>query len=350
MIPTGAARWLTWAAAISLPVFACAEVPADAPGLMRDVVFTEYSDRSRNAELVQRLLTPLVGAAATRRAATLHRVVRQQPIDLAREKFVLYVPPRAPPQGYSLLVFVPPWSNAALPPAWAAVLDRHGMIFVGAANSGNDANVLDRRIPLALLAAQNVRGRFPIDPSQVYIGGFSGGSRVALRAALAYPDVFHGVLLNAGSDPIGDDQAALPTLELFQQFQDSTRIVYLTGKDDRSNIERDEDSRHSLRGWCVFGLSVETMPWAGHQAAAPPELDRALNDLAEPVRADPSKLADCREGVARQMHAQLERARDLIRRGQSADARALLKKIDAHYGGLAAPQSVELDARADLTP
>lgn len=69
----------------------------DAPGLTRDVVFTEFSGLSRNAALMQRLLTPLVGAAATRQAATLHQVLRQQPVDLTREKFVLCVPPRAPP-------------------------------------------------------------------------------------------------------------------------------------------------------------------------------------------------------------------------------------------------------------
>jgi len=71
---------------------------------------------------------------------------------------------------------------------------------VTAANSGNDAPTIDRREPLALLAAHNTMKQYPVDPQQVYIGGFSGGARVALRLALAYPDVFHGALLNAGSD------------------------------------------------------------------------------------------------------------------------------------------------------
>jgi poly(3-hydroxybutyrate) depolymerase len=52
---------------------------------------------------------------------------------------------------------------------------------------------------LALIAAQNAMAQYSVDPQQVYIGGFSGGSRVALRLALGYPDVFHGALLNAGS-------------------------------------------------------------------------------------------------------------------------------------------------------
>jgi hypothetical protein len=62
------------------------------------------------------------------------------------------VPAQAPRQRYSLLVFVPPWDAATVPPQWISTLDGHEMIFVSAANSGNDANVLDRREPLALLA------------------------------------------------------------------------------------------------------------------------------------------------------------------------------------------------------
>lgn len=58
-----------------------------------------------------------------------------------------------PPHGFALLVFVPPWQDARLPPEWAKVLDRYGAIFVSAARSGNDENVLGRREPLALLAA-----------------------------------------------------------------------------------------------------------------------------------------------------------------------------------------------------
>ena len=42
---------------------------------------------------------------------------------------------------------------------------------------------MGRREPLALLAALNILADYPIDPEQVYIGGFSGGSRIARRLA-----------------------------------------------------------------------------------------------------------------------------------------------------------------------
>lgn len=50
--------------------------------------------------------------------------------------------------------------------------------------------------------------------------GFSGGSRVAEIAALAYPDVFRGAILNAGADPIdGQDGIDKPPADLLRAFQ-----------------------------------------------------------------------------------------------------------------------------------
>lgn len=126
-----------------------------------------------------------------------------QPVNLADEKFAVYVPAQKPTGGYALLVFVPPWNDARLPDGWGPVLDQYGVIFVTAARSGNDANVFGRREPLALLAEQNVARRYAVNQARVLIAGFSGGSRVAMRLALAYPDLFHGAILNAGSDPVG---------------------------------------------------------------------------------------------------------------------------------------------------
>src|SRR5262249_23662500 len=158
-----------------------------------------------------------------------HGATANQPVDLADEKFLIYLPSQKPEQGYALLVFVPPWEEAGLPRQWAPILDKYGVLFVTAARSGNKEHVL-RREPRALLAAFNVTQRCPIDPRRVYVGGFSGGARVALRLALGYPDVFRGALLNAGSDALGNADAvppiSLPPRELLYRFQESSRLVY----------------------------------------------------------------------------------------------------------------------------
>ena len=234
---------------LMMPVAASAQDSSDSvTGFQRNVTFSAYSPLSGSVELARRTLSPLANLEVARASARL----RPQAIDLTQESFSIYVPARHPSKGYALMAFIPPWQDAHLPAGWAAVFDEHGMIFVSAARSGNEENVIDRRIPLALLGAYNIMQRYPIDPDRVYIGGFSGGSRVAMRTALAYPDLFRGALLNAGSDPIGGSEALLPPDDLFAQFQSSTRLVYVTGSEDSWNIQHDRDSRDSMQAWCVF--------------------------------------------------------------------------------------------------
>jgi len=309
-------------------------------GLQRDVVFTDYSPLSSNTELAQRLLSPLYAAGVHRELVQSGQTLREQPIDLTREHFAVYVPAEAPAQGYALLVFVPPWQEAAVPRTWIPILDRLGIIFVTAAQSGNEENIFDRREPLALLAAYNIMHRYRVDPERVYIGGFSGGSRVALRIALGYPDLFHGALLMGGTDPIGDVQAPLPAPELFRRFQDSTRLVYLTGEEDSLNLDKDIASRSSLREWCVFDVDTEAMPRQGHEVADPSSLDQALKALAKHDRANPAKLANCRARMDWDLRVKLQQLADVLAAGKLDDARELLQKIDSRYGGLAAPQTV----------
>jgi hypothetical protein len=332
---------------IIFTVPAIADTAAEFTGLRSDVVFSDYSSLSSSAELQHRLLSPLNSDQVSKRLSHAAVVLRDQAIDLAHEKFTVFVPRQSPAKGYGLLVFVPPWENAMLPRGWAEILDRHGMIFVTAANSGNEANVLDRREPLALLGAHNIMQRFRVDPERIYIGGFSGGSRVALRLALGFPDVFRGAFLNAGSDPIGDAQTPLPPPELFSRFQEMTRIVYISGQNDTANVEKDAASARSMSGWCAFDSYLERSPWVGHEVATATALDRALGMLDKHAMPNQARLGTCRLNINQELVKQLDRANHLFAAGDLGGARALLTQIDTRYGGLAAPRSVDLAARID---
>ncbi|HEX4158826.1 MAG TPA: hypothetical protein VHY79_10140 [Rhizomicrobium sp.] len=305
-------------------------------GSLSEVTFASYSPLSSNAEMARRLLSPLKNARLQKILAGGARL-SDQAIDLAREKFALYVPPRAPPGGYGLIVFVPPWDVARLPPGWGPVLDQYGMIFVTAARSGNDQNGLARREPLALLAEANVALRYRLDPARITIAGFSGGSREALRLALGYPDVFRGAILNAGSDPIGNATLPLPPRDLFARFQETTHLVFLTGDQDIRNITFDAASQHALRDWCVFHVDRRDTMGGGHDAIGGAALSRALDILAAPLDADTAQIASCRAAIDADKNAKLADVQSLIVAGRRDEARKLLTVIDAHYGGLAAP-------------
>jgi pimeloyl-ACP methyl ester carboxylesterase len=252
------------------------------------------------------------------------------------------------PEGYSLLVFIPPWPQAEVPGKWISALERHGIIFVSAANSGNDSDVLDRRDPLALLAAENIKQRYRVDPRHVFIGGFSGGARIALRIALAYPDVFSGALLDAGSDPIGSAEIPLPPADLMQRFQVSSRVVYLTGGRDDPHLRMDAASRQSLQDWCVLDLVTVDMPWLAHEPAAAGPFDSALRALQDRKPRPENKLDTCRARLQRELNAQLSQVETLVAGGKSGDAGVLLRKIDARFGGMAAPRSLDLAAKVGL--
>jgi len=328
----------------ALAVAAPATSTPPAVGLESQAVFSDYSPLSASAEIMRRLLSPLAALEVQRSLERSAELLRDQSIDLTAERFALYVPAQAPAGGYALLVFVPPWDEAQLPHGWAPVLDRYGVIFVSASRSGNSADVVGRREPLALLAGYNVMQRYPVDPQRVYVGGFSGGSRIALRLALAYPDLFRGALLNAGSDPLDAGPPSPPARALLERFQESTRIVLITGEHDALHLAMDRASLESMSEWCAFDTAAEITPGAGHELAGPAALSRALGALAAHARTGAAKLSACRKALDERLAGRLARIRSLIDGGRSGEARKLLEETDRRFGGLAAPESVRLAA------
>ena len=327
------------------------QMPAAPTGLQRNIVFHAHAPLARNDELLRRLRSPLdalrIKQEIPRSADTLHA----WPLDPAQQHFVLYVPAQPPPPGgYALLVFVPPWDDARVPSQWIPTLDRTHTIFVSAAGSGNDANVFDRREPLALLAEYNVAQRYPIDPARTYIGGFSGGSRIALRLALAYPDVFRGALLDAGSDPIGSAQIPLPPADLFRRFQRSSRLVFLTGDDDQIRQMQWAHARAALRTWCVFDLDSITLLHTGHALASAQGFAQALRSLSNRPTPDRSRVIACRAKIDTELKLGLQQVHALLDAHKTDEAHKLLEQIDVRYGGLAAPSSLGFLKRSVTHP
>ena len=335
-------RWLMILSLSSVPPGISAQNEPPAPVGLHHVVFDQYSSLTRTPDFLQRVLSPLAAQVIRRKLPDLDKPVVEQSIDLAKEEFVIYVPPGVPAHGYALLVFVPPWREASLPSGWARVLDQYGFIFVSAARSGNDENVITRREPLALLEVQNVIKRYKVDPGRIFVGGFSGGSHVAERLALHYPDVFHGALLNAGSDPIGANPIPLPSKDTLFRFQESSRIVYVTGAQDVDRLSMDAASSRSMLKHCVYDIDVRRITGLGHEVADPRGLSAALKSLLNDTPPDVARLDKCRAGVQQELEDQLRKVETLLARGRRSAARDLILKLDSSFGGLAVPHLVDL--------
>jgi predicted esterase len=314
------------------------------PGIQDNVHFQAYGSYARSSEVMRRVFSPLTGATIRRDLARTGKSLNETPLDLSGENYLVYMPRVKPAGGYRLLVFVPPWQKAQLPQGWGPVLDAAGVIFVTAARSGNEEDSVSRREPLAVIAAENLQARYDIDRAQVFVGGMSGGSRMALRLALAYPDLFRGAFLNSGSDVIGTLVEPLPPAPLFQQFQTGTRLLYVTGDHDAANVETETRSRQSMKEWCVSDTGTIRMAFTGHDVAPAAVFKHALDMLLAPERPDPAAMADCRARIQADVTGQLDQADKLIAGGKRDDARSLLKAIDSKYGGLAAPRILDLNA------
>jgi dienelactone hydrolase len=315
------------------------------PGLHEDVVFDSPSPHARTQVLLERLLSPLASRRALESMGASAAALPGYTVELAGERFAVYVPAAPPPPGgYGLFVFVAPWKTAVVPPPWRAALDEAGLLFVTAAAAGNDAPVLTRRAPLALDAVAGASARWPVDASRVYIGGFSGGARVALRLAMAWPDVFAGALVDGSADPVGSEDVPLPDRALLERAQDHLRLVYAWGTADRINVEASEASFASARDACIANVHRLPMRGRGHEPVDGATWRHALHLLESAPVADDG-LAACRSRLYASRDADLANVRALQAAGRLDDVRKALDELDARYGALALPEIAVLDRK-----
>ena len=315
------------------------------PGLHEDVVFDRPSPLARTQVLFERLLSPLASRRALDSMGTSSAALPGYTVELAAERFAVYVPAAPPPPGgYGLFVFVAPWKAAVVPPPWRAALDEAGLLFVTPEAAGNDAPVLTRRAPLALDAVAGASARWPVDASRVYIGGFSGGARVALRLAMAWPDVFAGALVDGSADPIGSEGVPLPERGLLEHAQRHLRLVYAWGTADRTNADAGETSFASARHACIANVHRLPMRGRGHEPVDGATWRHALHLLESAPVADDG-LAACRSRLYAARDADLANVRSLQAAGRLDDARKALDELDVRYGRLALPEIAVLDRK-----
>lgn len=165
--------------------------------------------------------------------------------EIGKESFQVYVPaePRSD-RGYGLLVWISPGRfGGFVREEMRAVLDRHGLIWIGADNSGN-ARARWYRFRLALDAVHNLQQVYAIDTERIYACGYSGGGRITSGLTMLYPGVFDGGLSLFGCDyfdriDMPDKPGAYwparfpqPSEETLEQIKRHSRFVLLTGELD----------------------------------------------------------------------------------------------------------------------
>jgi hypothetical protein len=234
-----------------------------------DVTFTQTAPYSKPVEIERRF--------------GFHQTAPEY--DITREKFQVLVPDTySPDAAWGLFVWVTPNDDPSLRKDMDAELAKHRLLFVGAYSTGNGRNPIDR-CRLALDATCNMTRRFKIDYKRIYVGGFSGGSRIASLLGVACGDIFTGTLCVCGVNFYKIVAASggqhypptyIPEPSIALRAKRNGRFVLLTGEHDmnrestKSNWERGfkaegfqnvlfldiKDMKHELPTAAVFNTSL----------------------------------------------------------------------------------------------
>jgi predicted esterase len=141
--------------------------------------------------------------------------------------FRVRMPPGDGPHG--VLVFVGPRDDAEPREEWPAVLEQRDLIWISAEGFGNDKPSA-QRVLVALMALKHLQRTVALDRGRIYVGGLSGGGRIASQALVRFPGFFSGALCIVGADFI------VPEPQLVPELADK-RVVFVTGDGDFNRRE-----------------------------------------------------------------------------------------------------------------
>jgi len=200
-------------------------------------------------------------------------------------------------------------------------------------------------VPLALLGLAGAQARLEVDPARVYIGGFSGGGRVASRIAAGYPDLFRGGIFVATSDGLGTSDAAVPPLARLTALR-AGRWWFAVGDEDPENAAITHDAFKHWQRLCALGSRLTRVTGWGHRTLDGRRLRQALQFLDAPPATTPTAQTACERALGADAAAALTEVRRLRDAGKPADARRAL--LDAHrrFGGLIEAEFAALWAQA----
>jgi dienelactone hydrolase len=303
----------------------------------QQVAFDATTPLAARTEIAARLLHGLQFQRLVAHAAASGHALAGPALDPRAERWQLYVPEACRDAACGVLVWVSPWDQAAPPREWLAVLDAARVVYVAAERSGNAQDVLDRRVPLALLGLAGAQARSRIDPQRVYIGGFSGGGRVASRIAAGYADLFRGGIFVATSEGLGTSDAPVPPRARLDQLQHG-RWWFEVGDEDPENAAITHDAFKHWQRLCALDSVLARVTGWGHRTLDARRLRQALAFLDGGAGVTPAVRADCARALDADAAAALAEVHRLLAAGDRDGARRRL--LDAHrrYGGLIAAE------------
>ena len=201
--------------------------------------------------------------------------------DLLRESFDVHVPPDYDgSQAYGLIVYTSPGKGGGAPGEFTALLAKHRLIWIGAADVPNERNSV-ARWGLSLDAQWNMRKRYRIDSRRVYASGMSGGGRCASMVAPTYADLWNGAIYLVGcNSPVWPPEKLIgkPIRELAL----NNRYALLTGSDD-FNKPGTASLFQTMKGMKFLHVDYFEQPGLGHAMPGPEWFEKGIIAVDRPL-------------------------------------------------------------------
>ena len=221
------------------------------------------------------------------------------------------------------IIFISPSDQAVGYRSFAKVCRARGVILASPHKAGNRCPIR-QRVRIVLDVIDDVRRKHNIDPDRTYIGGFSGGARIACAIAFALPESFGGVIpICAGGDLRRESY-------LRHRVIDRLSVAHMTGTGDFNRGEV-ELFRHGMlkevgvrsRVWVVKGL--------GHGIPSTTQLTAALKWLDEGAK---KRQLLAKRYASTRLDRDKSPSREEFAKQLAADAKLRLKKPGTLHSGL----------------
>ena len=169
-----------------------------------------------------------------------------------------------------VLVFVSPTDSGEPPAGWLPLLQRKQLSWIAADGFGNQ-RLSAQRVLVAVMGLSLAQGSQALDRKRTYIGGMSGGGRIASMTAPRFPQMFTGALYIVGANFWMPDEAAL------RKQAAANRYVFITGEKDfnRADMKR-VFSRYQARGLTTLLMDL---PGFAHEYPNAEQLGLAVDFL-----------------------------------------------------------------------
>lgn len=207
--------------------------------------------------------------------------------------YLVYVPKHDPQRPlYGVYAHITAAPKGQFQPGFTEVLEKYRLIGIGSDNAGNPITTPMRQWKV-LDGIEAIRRKYPTDPARIYVGGTSGGGRMASQMVLMFPELFTGGYYMIGANwyldtPVqaGFVRSVSPTL--VNNVKQRARHVLMTGTKDM-NLE----GTKAVAGEFTkvgFPHLLQVLPEHGHQAPPAEVFDEGIKFLDAPLMENPEVL------------------------------------------------------------